>query len=202
MSYLEPIDTRTYGYDEWLRFAFDQPVAKDPWYYSEAMHFECDPSRVLEYYARLFREPAPIASFDDAHLEQGFWFVVGSQLSEWLWDDEIPIQLRVECIAAMPSIFQRLLADRPLDQACYMWWDMLRHFAGAGDPRIVDAMVAALEQILALPVRHIQMSALHGLGHLEHARKAEIIETFLKRNATPDPELQLYANAAIAGKIL
>jgi hypothetical protein len=202
MSYLEPIDTRAYSYDEWLRFAFDHPIAREPWYYSEAMHFECDPRIVLKYYARLFRAPAPVASYDDAHLEQGFWFIVGSQLAEWLWDDEISMELRLDCIAAMPTIFRRLFADRPLDQACYMWWDMLRHFGDTGDSKIVNAMVVALEEVLALPARHCQMSALHGLGHLEHPLKAAIIEDFVQRNPTLDPELRQYANAAIAGKVL
>jgi len=202
MSYLEPIDTRAYSYDEWIRFAFDHPIAKEPWYYSEAMHFECDPRMVLEYYTRLFRDPTPTVSYDDAHLEQGFWFIVGSQLAEWLWDDEIAIELRLDCIAAMPTIFRGLLADRPLEQACYMWWDMLRRFEDVGDPTIVNAMVVALEQILALPSRHCQMSALHGLGHLTHPLKAAIIENFVQKNPTLDPELCQYANAAIAGKVL
>lgn len=202
MSYLEPIDTRSYSYDEWLRFAFDHPIAKEPWYYSEAMHFECDPRIVLGYYTRLFRDPTPIASYDDAHLEQGFWFIVGSQLAEWLWNDEISMKLRLDCIAAIPGIFRSLFADRPLEQACYMWWDMLRRFEDAGDPTIVNAMVVALEQILALPARHCQMSALHGLGHLEHPLKAAIIESFVQGTATLDPELRQYANAAIAGKVL
>jgi hypothetical protein len=30
MSYLEPIDTRAYSYDEWLRFAFDHPIVEKP----------------------------------------------------------------------------------------------------------------------------------------------------------------------------
>jgi hypothetical protein len=72
MSYLEPIDTRSYSYEEWLRFAFDHSIGEEPWYYSEAMHFECDPNIVLRYYARVFRDPTPIAAYDDAHLEQGF----------------------------------------------------------------------------------------------------------------------------------
>jgi hypothetical protein len=202
MSYFEPIDTRAYGYDEWLRFAFDHPVAKESWYYSEAMHFECDPDTVLKYYARLFRDSKPLASYDDAHLEQGFWFIVGSQLGEWLWDDKIAAELRLDCIAAMPTVFRELFASRPLDQACYMWWDLLRHFEDAGDPRIVNAMVVALEEILALPSRHCQVSALHGLGHLKHSRKSAIIERFVRLNPSLDPDLRRYAEAAIGGTVL
>jgi hypothetical protein len=203
VSYLEPIDTTAYTYEEWTRFAFDHPVAKDPWYYTEEMHFTCDPAVVLKYYIRLFHDPvSALSPYDDPHLEQGFWFIAGSQLADWLWDDEIPLQLRTECIASMPALFRKLFLTHPLDQACYMWWDMLRHFGDTGDPKIIDAMVAALEQILALPVRHCQISALHGLGHLVHTSKAAIIGRFLRRNSGADAELVEYANAAIAGRVL
>jgi hypothetical protein len=202
MSYLEPIDTRAYSYDEWLRFAFDHPVAKEPWYYREEMHFVCDPSKVLQFYARLFRDPSSLASYDDAHLEQGFWFIVGSQLAEWLWHNGISLELRLGCIAAMPTLFRELFVQRPLEQACYMCWDMLRYFKDDGDPKIVAAMVTALQEVLMLPARHCQVSALHGLGHLEHASKRTIIEDFMRRNPSVDSELREYAHAAIAGKVL
>jgi len=83
-----------------------------------------------------------------------------------------------------------------------MWWDMLRRFEDAGDPQIVDAMVVALEEILALPFPHCQQSALHGLGHLAHPRKAAIIEAFVRTNPNVDGDLRRYAEAAIAGKVL
>jgi hypothetical protein len=123
-------------------------------------------------------------------------------LAEWLWDDELPLDLRLDCIAAMPEIFRKLFVGRPLEQACYIWWDMLRHFGEGGDPRIVAAMVLALEQILPLPARHCRVSALHGLGHLEHPSKATVIETFLRTNPTIDLELRQYAEAAVVGKVL
>ena len=50
MSYDEPIDTTGYDYEQWIRFALDQPVAAEPWYYTEAMAFECDPHIVISYY--------------------------------------------------------------------------------------------------------------------------------------------------------
>src|SRR5262245_52728491 len=169
MSYTDPIDTTGYDYDEWIRFAFDHPVDTKPWYYTEAMAFVCDPNVVIGYYTRLFRDPQrSLPTYDDARLEQGMWFVVHSQLSEWLWDDDIPLDRRCDCIAAMPTMFREFLSHRPLGEATWMWWDMLRSFDDDPDPRIVETMVAALAEVLQLPARHCQMSALHGLGHLKH----------------------------------
>ena len=203
MSYEEPIDATGYDYERWIRFAFDHPVSGKPWYYTEQMAFVCDPSVVITYYARLFRNPrSSLSAYDDARLEQGVWFVVGSQLTQWLWDDDIPLNLRLECVAAMPAMFREFFADRPLGTACWMWWDMLRTFHDDPDACIVEAMVRALAEVLLLPARHCQMSALHGLGHLRHESKEEIICAFLGNCRDLDNEIVEYAQKAIAGTVL
>jgi hypothetical protein len=203
MSYTEPIDATRYDYEQWIRFAFDQPVAAEPWYYTEAMAFVCDPHMVIRHYARLFRDPqASLSAYDDARVEQGLWFVVHSQLSEWLWDDDIPVDHRLDCIAAMPAMFREFLIDRPLEEACWMWWDMLRTFDDDPDPRIVESMVRALAEVLQLPARHCRMSALHGLGHLKHPAKEEIIRTFISASRDLDADLLEYAESATKGAVL
>ncbi len=203
MSFLNPIDTTRYTYEEWIRFAFDHPVSNPNWYHTEEGEFKCAPSLVLSYYTRLFREPCKLlSSYDEARLEQGFWFIAFTQLNDWLWNDDISLDLRLDCIEAMPILFKDFFQDHPLEVACNMWWDILRNFKGNIDPRIVEAMVNALEKILQLPVRHCQMSALHGLGHLQHKSKEAIIRTFLVHRSNEDAELRDYAEKAIAGKVL
>jgi hypothetical protein len=107
----------------------------------------------------------------------------------------------VDCIAAMPTMFREFLVDRPLEFACWMWWDMLRTFDDDPDPRIVEAMVRALADVLQLPARHCQMSALQGLGHLKHEAKEEIIRTFVSDGRDLDRELLEYAERAIHGTV-
>jgi hypothetical protein len=60
----------------------------------------------------------------------------------------------------------------------------------------------ALQEVLTLPARHCQVSALHGLGHLEHPSKGTVIEEFMRRNPSADSELREYAHAALVGKVL
>ena len=83
-----------------------------------------------------------------------------------------------------------------------MWWDMLRTFDDDPDPLIVEAMVRALAEVLQLPARHCQMSALHGLGHLRHREKEEIIRGFVSADRDLDAELLEYAESAIRGTVL
>ena len=203
MSFTDPIDATGYDFEQWIRFAFDHPVSDTPWYYGEEVFFTCDPHTVIGYYTRLFHNPRPVLShYDEAHVEQGLWFVVGSQLSEWLWDADIPQRLRVECVEAMSVMFREFLIDHPLDTSCFMWWDMLRYFGDSPDPAIVSSICLTLDQVLRLPARHCQMSALHGLGHLNHESKEGIIRSYLAANPKIDDELRQYAEHAIAGRIL
>jgi hypothetical protein len=203
MSFTDPIDATGYDFENWIRFAFDHPVSDTPWYYTEEIDFTCDPQTVIGYYTRLFHHPRPLLSqYDEARLEQGLWFVVGSQLSEWLWDADIPQNLRVECIEAMPVMFREFLTDHPLDTACFMWWDMLRYFGESPDPAIVSTMSLALDEVLRLPARHCQLSALHGLGHLKHESKEGVIRSYLAASLNIDDELRKYAEHAIAGTVL
>ena len=204
MSYTDPIDATRYDFDQWIRFAFDRPVAEERWYFTEGLHFECDPSIVITYYSRLFRDPVPLLSpYNEDQIEQGLWFVVSHQLGDWLWDEEIPLRLRLDCIAAMPAMFRAFLIDHELDTSCFMWWDMLRFFGESPDRQILeDAMIESLDAVLQVPSRHCQMSALHGLGHLEHEGKETIIRRFLAANAGADDEMRTYAEHAIAGSVL
>ena len=78
---------------------------------------------------------------------------------------------------------------------------MLRTFDDDPDHPIVGARVHALEEVLQLPMRHCRMSALHGLGHLRHDRKEEIIRAFLVHSRQLDNEIVEYAQKAIAGAV-
>ena len=203
MSCTDPIDATGYDFDRWMQFAFNHPVSEKSWYLAGEMEFTCSPPAVIGYYARLFRDPVPVLSaYDDDQIEQGLWFVVSYQLGQWLWDDRIPLAVRLDCIEAMPVMFRAFLIDHPGETACFMWWDLLRFFGDSPDRRVEDAMLRALEAILQVPSRHCQMSALHGLGHLEHEGKEPIIRRFLAASPHVDSEMREYAEHAIAGNVL
>lgn len=203
MSINRPIDATRFSYEDWVRFAFDRPIADEPWYCSKGGEFECDSVIVLGYYAQLFRNPVPMLShLMDHQIEQGVWFAVGHQLREWLWSDDLPIQFRIECINAMPEMFKQFLFTRPLETASWMWWDMLRTFDSIPDGQIVEAMIRAQTVVLNIPVRHCRMSALHGLGHQDHPLRESTIRSFLATLVEPDPELRAYAERAAVGEVL
>ncbi|MEI6084893.1 MAG: hypothetical protein WCS70_11395 [Verrucomicrobiota bacterium] len=208
MSYENPIDTRQYTYEEWIRFAFDHPCIEhpsdDPWHYTEEYEFICDPGVVLRYYVRLFREPLPsLSAYSDEQIEQGLWFIACHHLPEIFGDKDVSPTERIECIEAMPFLFHRFFCDKPLGTICYMWWDLIGHCVEAmPDEQVVDATLHSLEKILALDSPDCQMSALHGLGHLKHPGKERIIRSYLAQNPELTDEARAYAEEAILGTVL
>jgi hypothetical protein len=98
---------------------------------------------------------------------------------------------------------------KPLNSACYMWWDLLRSVI---DPPVASAteskalrneVLAVLRHILTASHDACRESALHGLGHCASSDREAvelIIDDFL---TAPDlrPELKTYAERAKAGRV-
>jgi hypothetical protein len=63
-------------------------------------------------------------------------------------------------------------------------------------------MFQAMTKILESPLLACQVSALHGLGHVEHIGKRQVIEEYLQCNINLDIETREYALAALKGEIL
>ena len=98
----------------------------------------------------------------------------------------------------------------PISRVCFMWWDMSRLVDGHLHSCIVAVQAfCTLAQILELPSRECQESALHGLGHLywkskgiEHPDNLRIewlVNSWLLRNPNISGELKEFANNAKCG---
>jgi hypothetical protein len=202
----EGIDLDALNFEEFVGFVFDHPTRGPRWYFSKRWRCYGTPERVLEQMTRLFQEPGFLLSrYTKGQLHQGFWYI-GSLIRDMLWDDETDEEIdwphREACILAMVSLEEKLFATEPLDDTCFMWWDFFRYFGDEPQAQVIEAMLIALERTLALPFKSCQESALHGLGHTDHPRKAAVIAAYL--NANPDlPEwLRDYAKDAMAGNVL
>ena len=83
-----------------------------------------------------------------------------------------------------------------------MWWDLLRGAPQDEYLELTEFYFHAMGEILQLPYLQAQGSALHGLGHLEHPGKPELIKNFLKQHPCLDEDYVEYAHAVIEGKVL
>ncbi len=99
--------------------------------------------------------------------------------------------------------------DNPLNQICYMLWDITPLAYWPDDPNqkhYYAAIATVMEKALYLSNPACIESALHGLGHIQDAaqeRVIQIIDTFLKKTGNKiRPELVTYAERARTGYIL
>jgi hypothetical protein len=102
----------------------------------------------------------------------------------------------------MQNLFAELFSKIPESGACTMWWDNYRDFEDRYNPQIEDVMFDAMSRILEMPERHCQWSALHGLGHHNHPKRATLIENYLKTNPQLDDNIKQYAKYAMEGRVL
>ena len=197
------VDLNNYSFEEWLGFVFDHPVEEPPWFFST--EWEGRPEIVLKYVIELFKNPGILLDrYSVEQIEQGFWFLLGAfgEVSNWIWDNRISWKLREETIRQMVTVFENLFTKVRFDQICYMWWDLLRNFDDNPDPKASEAILDALATILHFDKTECQMSALHGLNHLKHPRRKEVIQSFLDSHPNLDEEWKTFALDAMEGRLL
>jgi hypothetical protein len=207
------------SFDEFISFLFDHDAPpkdqkRDPWYWHIEVTF--DSERACQYYQRLFKEPRFLLErFSKAQLEQGFWAIQSGNLScsvsEMIWDTDLTLSDREECVRCMHNLFADLFAIEPLDTAAHMWWDSLcygwhcgnrQRERGGEDLTMQNVLFETLSGILALESSFCQGAALHGLGHLHHPETNDLIQRYLKRNPSLSEERKQYALAAARFDVL
>jgi hypothetical protein len=164
------------------------------------------PSVVVDHMTKLFSNFGQITTkYTIEQIDQGIWGILGANLElyELIFDPVVPLDNRLACIRAMYHVFSDFVAHLQTElgpnlSSFYMWWDLILHGfwnpnkphfpntykgdASKLDPesrQMLDVMFGTLEQILSLPDRESQKSALHGLGHLHHPDVHDVVQQFI-----------------------
>jgi hypothetical protein len=210
----DAINLDNYSFEQWVAFVFDHPAIvrrecragvprEEKWYFQDEWKHWGSPEHLLPYMTRLFRRPEFLLErYTVAQLRQGFWYLSGTRVNDWLWDTDVAWRLRKKCIMAMAPLFKQLFVREQLEDTCYMWWDFFRSFSKKQDIKVKETMLLVMERILLLPSHECRAAALHGLGHLRHPRKLQVIRKFLRSHPELDDKWQSFAAAAIRGKVL
>lgn len=220
-----PMETRLTDlpFDQWVAHVFDHPVTQPAWYFDmQADYWDGPPALTVDYLTRLFMDPVPpTAGHSDAQLNQGLWYIVHTVCSNHmlaLLDESVPLAARIDCIDAFYALNAKLFAARcsphlghlseegaPLNMICYMWWDLIPLTPAPKQRAALDeAVLAVMEQTLALDSLACQEGALHGLGHWADAYPEPISATidFYLQQPGLRPALRAYAQAARDGMVL
>lgn len=218
-------------FERWLQYVFNHPVKKPEWYWENDAEFYQDlknPQQTVDYLTRFFESPTEHTQpYSDEQINQGLWMLISDSQDTMyaMFDNNILFDTRGYLIECMFNVFEQLFFPRcsphqvhmlysgsdktdlnPLNRVCYMWWDIIPLYGKSGvygreglDKHCLDVM----EKTLKLDSIACQESALHGLGHWEHAypkRIHKIIDKFLSRKNI-DTGLISYARAAREGYV-
>jgi hypothetical protein len=213
------------SFEDWVTFVFDHEVGGPQWYFDPKAPFWIGPAVLtVSYITRLFEDPLPFLSgYSDEQLNQGFWYLVSNGASDMMFalnDESVHLEQRIRCLKSFRLLFEHVFAAhcsphlshfdeagaRPLNSACYMWWDLFPLCPAPGSREVIgNTALEVMAEILALDSLACQESALHGLGHWRRAYPNEveqIIDRFLDANKTSRPELIAYAKSARTGCVL
>ena len=216
-------DTQTLT--NWIGHVFDHPVNDQApaWYWSiYAPVWEGSPEQTAVFIAETFeRSGELLARFNDAQLNQGFWYLVSGSCSDFtfaLVEPDIPLAIRLRALRAFIPLFEQVMAARcsphlshldeqpanPLNSACYMWWDILPICGQPENPERAEfdaEVLRVISRILSIPHDACRESALHGVGewHCFYPEGESIVDDWLARTPNLRPELLRYAQNAKVG---
>lgn len=200
-------------FERLIRFLFDRDDPKGAWRLEEPTPTLSD-AQTVQYIHRLCataeKELAPFSELQIAHGLQ-FIFDATYEYAYALRDGGIELQIKLDAIASMASLFRDCLNERctqgsKLHQVCWMFWDETPLTWCERNPNkeaIYAAVADVMRQCLNLSNIICVKSALHGLGHLHcyHPEAAGIVRHFLNTTQRTDPDLLRYAEAAERGMV-
>lgn len=210
-----------------LRYLFDRPVPNSSgqeWYWNiDEPEFDAAPLQWTQIQTVLFANAGTdLAPYSDEQVGMGLNHVMSNNAGDiphMVNDPSVPLADAMRMMRALPTLWRDCLGPR-LDTTrgaigsrsdrlyfvSYMWFDVWPTFWNAKDiPEWRDAMWQVFCEMLAMPYRAAQESALHGIGHegvrLKRPKELQAHMEAYIRQVKNDDELKNYAQAAARGMV-
>lgn len=215
-------------YADALRYLFDRPVPgkrEREWFWDlDEPCFEATPLQWTHIQTVLFANAgADLAPYNDEQVGMGLNCVMSTNAGDiplQVLDPSVPLADGLRMLQAFPRLWSGCIGPRRaavyeaigtssgrLGFVCYMWFDVWPTFWNVRHiPEWRDAMWQLFCQMLEVPCRDVQVSALHGIGHegralLRPRELQERVEQFIRGVPAHDEELRNYAYAAAQGMV-
>ncbi|RYG31390.1 hypothetical protein EON81_22985 [bacterium] len=184
------LDLSEFRPEEWAAFLFDHPdgfrLIKSGTEYED--YVISDPLLVLNgirYVLENFKSVGETYSL--AQIDHGIWALWSGELNlkGLLFDERIDWPIREATIRSMAIPFRDFLAGHPIhvmENCFFMWWHLIR-VPGGYERRLRDAYFETLREILSINDDRCQGAALHGLGHLRHPGRFDLIGEYIDKHA-------------------
>ena len=190
--------------------------------------YRVDPTRQIVLLTDLFRRSFTLtARFPFEQIERGLWHIMGAEyfhaFTQHIWNPDVSRVDRIRLIESVYSLYDSVLACHPYEDIDfthpdrlprrfqtidYMAPDLLHQGAGfvrkdpADRTAIRNAFLAAYSRMLHHPSPVARYAALHGLGHLKHPLRSQVIASFVERYPNLTPAQRGYAARASRGTVL
>ncbi|MES2608850.1 MAG: hypothetical protein V4679_01350 [Pseudomonadota bacterium] len=211
-----------------LHYLFDRPVPgkkEREWYWDmDEPEFEATPLQWTLIQTALFANAgSDLAPYSDEQVGMGLNCVMSTNAGDiplQALDPSVPLADALRMLQAFPRLWIDCIGPRRshvhetigsssgrLGFVCYMWFDVWPTFWNARHiPEWRDAMWQVFCQMLDVPCRDVQVSALHGIGHegralLRPRELQERVKQFIRSVPAHDEELRNYAGAAAQGMV-
>jgi hypothetical protein len=211
-----------------LRYLFDRPVPgkkEQEWYWNhDEREFAATPLEWTRIQAVLFANAGTdLAPYDNQQVGMGLNHVMSNNAGDiphMATDASVPLADAMQMMKAFPFLWRDCIGPR-LDQAeaagdtssvkrldfvCHMWFDVWPTFWNAKHiPEWRDALWQVFCEMLDMPCREVQRSALHGIGHsVRELKRDEVVKQRIASFVDVvkgDAELVNYAHAAANGMV-
>ena len=195
---------------------------------NEPFDYRVDPARQVVLLTDLFRRSFTLTTrFPSEQIERGLWHIMGAEyfhaFTQHIWNPDVSRVDRVRLIESVYDLYDSVLARNPFEDIDFRHPDRLpRRFQtidymapdllleGAAfvrkDPAdrqaIRNAFLATYSRMLHHPSPVAKYAALHGLGHLKHPLRSQVIASYLERYPSLTPDQRGYAARAARGNVL
>ncbi len=217
----------------WIDYLFNRRVTDPAWYWREDMstdwwQLERNEITVVSYLTRTFDNAGEVLKpFSNGQIAASLNYIIDPGASNLAFavtniDNRVEKVQRLKCFESLYSLYENLFAVRcspglthrgrlpdenPLNDVCYMWWDVFPIHGHPKEPRFSEldrAILGLLKKILKIDSVACRESALHGLGHWAFhypGEVKEIVNAFLAEHPYIKPELREYALNASWGNV-
>lgn len=209
-------------YRQWLIELYDHPPEIDPVVFEHSTAFyEVPAPQAFDFVDRMLVDPEVHALFSKAQIGNGIHTVYSNCCSElpFLYTTQCDETRRTSGISNLVHLYENFFeryctanlkhvgdyeADGPLGFICYMLWDVFVLYPGNATPRMIDAALNVMQSALESRNESCLASAIHGLGHwaLEVPEAVSVLQHWLAKPTTDNPQLLDYARTATSGRIL
>lgn len=209
------------NYEEWRNELFGQPPEMDPVMFEYCLEFyDVPPNQAFDYIDRVLIDPEVHTLFSKEQLGNGIKSIYSADCSNlpFLYASEGDEARRIRGIDNLVSLYKNYFEryctetvncigsghiDGSMGYICYMLWDVFILFPGNATPAMIDATLRVMRTALESHNDNCLVSAIHGLGHkVRYAPEASrILQQWLLRPTTKNPEILRYAQIATTGRI-